>query len=607
MPDIDSFTQNIQGVTDLIGNPINKVEDTPSEDVAELEDVLALSMSDDDLLALSRDWDKKHKEYYAKIEGRAKQNKKYYVGAEYQSGLQVQKGIASNLIFEAQETFIPQALAKNPEPVVWSDNTDEGKEASNQIKAMLQFKADTMGLRKKLSIVLRHWDAYFIGIVKHGWDKKTGDIKTEIRNPKNFVWCDPEAYVDESGRYIGEALGERVQVTAKKLIGLFPKHSSYIKFKVDNRLGTKLTYTEYWTDEYCFSKFEDVILDKHKNEFFNYEIKEKNTEEEQMAYGLEAVTVTPGKNHFAIPIMPYSFFSVFTLQEQPHDVTNLIEQAIPNQDRIVERDLQVSKNLRNGNNSIAVSGMSFNQETARQAAQALEDGDPVLVPDGQVERAIKRLPAAPLPNGLLQAQEIDKQTLRQIFGTFGITPQKPNEETTARGQILTNNQDSSRIGGGIGESLEQLADNIFNWWLQLMYVFYDEPHYASIVGQGSAITYTQIINSNLNRQFVVSVSPDSMSPKDEITEQNQAISLFQAQALDPLTLFKKLNFPDPNEAASMLMMYKTNPAGYAQMLGVQPQMQPSQPGATPAPQEQGAQPPTLSAPTSSGALNQVPI
>jgi hypothetical protein len=262
--------------------------------------------------------------------------------------------------------------------------------------------------------------------------------------------------------------------------------------------------------------------------------------------------------------MPYTFLSVFSLQERPHDVTNLIEQNIPNQDRINDRDDQISRNLRTGNNSIALSGLSFNTETAHQAAVALEDGDPVLVPGGKVNEAIQRLPASNIPPAVFQSLENDKLALRQIFGTQGISADQMDEQTTARGMILNQSHSATRIGGGIGDSLEQVADNIFNWWAQLYAVFYDEPHYGAIMGNGRAVEYVQISNQNLNRKFVISVSPNSMQPKDEITEQNLAIDLANKGWLDPINLFKRLNYPNPMETAKMVTIFRVNPQLYMQ-------------------------------------------
>lgn len=611
MAELDSFAQNILGVGDLVNSgdnkaPVNAVE---AEGVQGDEvDVLTLKLSDDELLELKEKWETKSAPYIAKIKPRQEQNKLYYAGKQRNKNGLDGNVVSSNLIFEAEETFIPQALSQNPEPVVWSDNTEEGKLASTDVKTMLQYHADILCLRRKLGVMVRHWSIYFLGVVKHGFDAKTNDITTEVRRPQNFV-LDPDGYIDEYGNYCGAYLGERIECTAERLIELYgsnPGVKEYITLKVDGKLGTRVTRTEWWTDEWCFTSFEDKVLDKHKNEFFNYDQTEKGTDE----YGLPSVTVTPGINHFAQPKMPYTFLSVFSLQEQPHDITNLIEQNVPNQDRINDRDEQISRNLRAGNNSIALSGKSFNSETARQAAAALEDGDPVLVPDGQVENAIKRLPANDIPSAVFNALQTDKMTLRSVFGTSGLSAQPQNADTTARGMILNQSHDSTRIGGGIGDAIEQVADNIFNWWLQLYMVFYDQAHYGAVMGNGKAIEYVMLMNANMNRNFVVSVAPNSMQPKDEITEQNLAVELWQQRALDPITLFKKLNYPDPMETAKAVALWTTSPQIY--MMTYFPENQPMLDSANPQdPQNLGGLPPpqdgSLGAPPASSSLSQVPL
>ncbi len=611
MPELDPFAQNILGVNNLINSGINKtpVGDTDGESVGELTDTLALPMEDEELLELRDEWQSKHDGYFPKIKPRQEKNKVYYTGRQRASGLNADAVVPSNLIFEAEETFIPQALSKNPEPVVWSDDTPEGKAASNDIKTMLQYHADTLCLRKKLGVMVRHWSIYFVGVIKHGWDPKTNDIKSEIRKPQNFIW-DPDAYIDEYGNYVGSFLGERIESTAQQLIEMFPKHKAEIIVKVDGKLGTKTIRTEWWTDDYCFTTFMDIVLDKHKNEYFNYDEVTKNSEEDQLNYGLEPETVTPGQNHFWTPKMPYTFLSVFSLQEHPHDITNLIEQSIPNQDNINDRDFQISKNLRTGNNSIAVSGDFFNAETARQAAQALEDGDPILVPSGSVDAAIKRLPAAALPSGILEAQMNDKNTLRSVFGTQGLTPTEDDRNETARGMILNQSHDSTRIGGGIGDALEQVADNCFNWWLQLYYVFYDEPHYGAIMGNGRAVDYVGLIKGDLIRKFAVSVAPNSMKPKDEISQANQAIERWANGSIDPINLMKELNDPDPMESAKKLALWTVNPAQYLMTYFPEEQIMPDSPNPEDPANSGGIPMPTdesLSAPPASSALSEVPL
>ena len=82
------------------------------------------------------------------------------------------------------------------------------------------------------------------------------------------------------------------------------------------------------------------------------------------------------------------------------------------------------------------------------------------------------------------------------------------------------------------------------------------------MGTGKAVEYVSIIKSDLVRKFVVSVSPGSMKPKDEISEMNIALDLWGKQALDPITLFQKLNDPDPMKTAKKVALWVTNPQLY---------------------------------------------
>jgi hypothetical protein len=605
----DPFQMNIDGVQDLVGSSMNKVDNPVfmTDDVSsEYEKKLSLKLSDEDLLKKKKLWESQYAKYFPEIQRRQNENGKYLLGNQRfnSQGNKDHHTVSSNLLFEATATFVPQALAENPEPVVWSDNTPEGKEVSKYLKTMLQFHAEEMLLRRKLGLMVWHWSKYFIAVLKYGWDEIGQDITVSVRNPKNFLF-DPAGYVDEYGDFCGW-LGERIECSASDLIDLYPEHKEYISEQVEGELGTKVVRTEWWTDDYSFITFKDKILKKHKNPFYNYEEepKEQSDETDELADKLEAQEVK-AHNHFDRPKMPYSFLSIFSMQEQPHDMTNLIEQNIANQIMINDRDDQINKNLRYSNNSMVVSGVSFNEETASQASNAAENGDPILVPDGRVNDAVVRLPMPSLSDAVFKAQDTAKDTLRSIYGTQGLTASAPNNDTTAHGMVINSNRDTSRIGGGVGDAIEQVAKNFFNKMTQMYYVFYDTEHYASVMGNGAAVSYVALQMTDQERRFIVSVSPNSMRPKDEISEQNLATQLFEAEALDPLTFFEKIDDPDPTETATRLMEYKTNPAGYIQQY-LMPQAQQQSTGQAPpvgqTPPEGGSPPTTLSAPESSASL-----
>ena len=147
--------------------------------------------------------------------------------------------IAANLQFEAEETFLSAALAKNPEPVVYSDDTPEGDMLAKSVRTMLQYHSDQLVFRRKLALMVRQWSIYHLGVLKHGWNNTVNDITIENRKIQDFIF-DPEGYVDAYGDFIGY-LGERITVTAEKLTELFPDHKQYITEQVKGQMGTNVT------------------------------------------------------------------------------------------------------------------------------------------------------------------------------------------------------------------------------------------------------------------------------------------------------------------------------------------------------------------------------
>lgn len=560
MAEFDPILLNVQGVEQLVGSKLNKIQNGNGADEGETGDridALSLDMNDDELLELRNDWESQYLGYEAQLKIRQQTFLKYYAGKQNEgTGYASDFPIAANLQWEAAETFYPAALSKNPEPVVYADNTPEGNALADDVKTMLQYHADYLDLRALLTLQTRQWSMNLLGVKKWGWDAEVNEVTCETRRVQDFIF-DINGYVNTKAHFVG-FLGERITVSAKRLIELFPKHEEYISALVEHKLGTQCTYTEWWTDEYCFVTFKDKVLDKHKNEFFNYG--QKDTDE----YGLDVDV--PGRNHFAKPLKPYTFLSVFTLGEQPHDITGLIEQNIPNQNLITKRTMQIDKNLSRQNNSEAFSENNFNQETATQAARAFEKGNPVLVPaGGPISEAIVRFPAEGFPDAAFKELEMNKEGLKSSWGVQGIMSQAPDQDQTARGMILNQQYDNTRIGGGIGEAIERVAKADFNWLVQLYHVFYDEPHFAAVLGTLKATEYVILRNQNMGKKLIVSVAAGSMKPKDEVSEMNQALSLWQDGALDPQTLLTVLNFPNPKETAAQVCLWRLSPQVYMQM------------------------------------------
>lgn len=576
-----------------------------SERVPQLE----LSISDDDLIKLSDTWEKAWADSAAKkeLERKQEENEKYWLG-DHATAAQKQSRIrpnVDNLIFESVETFLPVITRQYPEPVVTDDGTPEGKEVSKKVGDRLKDIADVLRLRLKVRKAVRHWALYYLGCIKMGFSMERNDITVQVVRPQQLI-LDPDAITDEC-EYFGERVGHYRTDTAEDLMTRFPSKADYIKLQVNGLLGTRIRYIEWWTPDYLFWKLKGVVLAKAKNPHWNYD-QEVETEEMNPETGeMQKTTQTiPALNFFSHRKVPFAFLSVFNIGKYPFDDTGLVEQSLPAQDRINKRVVQIDKNADNTNSGAVVSGDSFTKDDAKLVTDALRRGSTVWVPRGDVNKAYKRDTGVPLPNFVYESLIDTRNELRGIFGVTGLSPQGIKNEKTVRGKIIVGDRDTSR-SAPVVDNVEQLYDYIFNWMVQLMYVYYDEPRKVSRE-QGTVMLSNQEL---FQHPQVVSVKEGSLIPKDRLAERNEAIDLWGGGALDPITLYEKLEFPNPEESARKLFLWLNNPIALFPDLQQQQQQQMMDQMAAQAqlpPEGQPQVPPETKPPEGQpNLLNQVPI
>ena len=552
----------IEGVLSL-SDDINKWKDSDKKETAEgvldKSPELTLDMSDDDLIKLSKKWKEKWNKYYPEIRKKQDENEKYWLGKHFNKMLysDSKRPIQDNALFEAVETFLPKATSKNPEPMVSADNTEEGEKLSKTVQMFLQYLADNLRLKLRIKRAVRFWALYMLGVIKISWSEKKSDIKLEVIRPQKLI-LDPDGYIDDDMQYTGKYIGEYKKDEASILKSRFPKMLVYIDEITDEQEGSEVKYIEWWTNEYLFWELKGKVLGKVKNPHFNYP-----QLDEQGQPVIDNTTGQPviAHNHFGSPEKPYIFLSVFNLGKHPYDETSLIEQNLSNQDLLNKRNKQIDKNIDGMNAGWVISGENsgLTKEQAAQAVDALRKGDAIFIPSGTPDSAVKRQVGTGLPADVYNDRSQIRDRLADVFGTRGSTAGGIMREKTVRGKNQLTQTDDSRIGGGIVEYVEQFADQIFNWMVQMMYVYYDETHSASVVGKERTTEYISLKNDQLNRKITVSVKEGSLIPKDQASLAAQAENLGTARLIDPITMYDRLGFPNPRETAKNLYLWLNNP------------------------------------------------
>lgn len=544
------------GPRELIESDMNKTGSEVTPD-GKIRTQLTVDIDDKDLLKLTQDWKREWNVYWATEEKATKESEEYWVGRQYNSvSFQAsQRPIVDNLIFESLETFLPEATKQNAEPVLKLDNTPAGDILGKHLKTCLAEIADKNHLRLKMKRQTRYWSIYKLGAIKVGWKPDTRKVFIDVVRTPKFI-LDKDATIDDGGIYTGEYLGEQKEAKAEKLIAMFPSKKEYITARAEGELGTKLTYIEWWTNELLFFTMGDQVLEKYRNPHWNYD--EENVTMDEFGMPVQGEPI-PGRNHFDSPQIPYVFLSVFNLGKHPLDDTSLITQNLANQDRVNATLKQVVKNVKRMNGGAAFSSEFFTKEESKEAMDALSEGDGVFVPNnGDIEKSYKQYSGTALPGDVYEHLIDMRSELRNIFGVKGSSAQGVASEQTVRGKIITSQKDASRIGGGISEYIEQCADRVYNWTIQLMYVYFQLEDFQKLLGAEKGQEAFALF-SQYESEIGISVKEGSMLPKDELTEANQAIDLATAQLLSPIDLYKALDFPDPMETARNLFLWQNMP------------------------------------------------
>lgn len=554
-----------------LGADINKLSGDVSNETKEgvastLLPELSLTMKDEDIIKLFdkrlRIWnDSSAKQEWVK---QGDENERYWLGKQFDAGrVDGKRPMVDNLIFECLETFLPQATRRNPDPMVslgWGEEESFANDKYlEKVKKYLAILSDKNCIRRKLAKVARHWSIYLLGVVKYGWDLDKNIPTVRVVRPRKLI-MDPEATIDEDG-YTGSFIGEvrkleaRVILDAMKKNGGSRESTQYINDKVKHDLATEIQFIEWWTQEYMCWTLDSHVLIKMKNPHWNYDKKETPDASDISSPGVAVdeygnTTVEPvdikGINHFEVPKLPYDFLSVFNLGDQPMDKTSLIGQNLANQDLLNKKNRQITKNTdsMNGGMVVSLERSGLTETQARGVTQALRDGGTIVIPSGNPQEAIYRATSPALPGDVFNQLVDMRARMRDIFGTRGSTPAGVQSEQTVRGKILSRGLDTDRIGGGITEFLEQLADNMYNWMLQLLYV-YDSNF--------------QFVNGAIPPKVEISIKEGSLLPKDSTTIANQAIELASQGKMSTVDLYKRLEYSNPEELAANAWLEQNAP------------------------------------------------
>jgi hypothetical protein len=260
--------------------------------------------------------------------------------------------------------------------------------------------------------------------------------------------------------------------------------------------------------------------------------------------------------------------------------TSFIEQSVSIQDGINQRKRQISDNADNANGILAGSADGVSKDEFAK----LNNGEPnvkVFLNGGvNIDNVLRRIPGEQLQPYVFNDMIHSEGAVDDIWGTHTITRGAQGADEPATSKVLQQRQDYGRIDD-IVKAYEDFNEQYYQACFQMMLIHFDNEHVYSfededdlVVSRDEIITaYSKQIKTEQNeitgqeetvqegdfRPPVIMVKRGSTLPTDDMARRSEALELWGAGGIDPISLYEKLDWPNARDAALRLLQWQQNP------------------------------------------------
>lgn len=458
-------------------------------------------------------------------------NLNYYNGL--QTGVQSIFGKSSkaveNRIWMAVETTIPIATSRLGDVLVISGDEDEVSQMeADALQSVLQYHMERLGIQEQSERFLRNMLVKRYGVFKTCWNKEKDDVDLYEIDPKR-IRIPKYGKTEEALAFIIEDL----ELSYGQLVDQFEKEKADIA--IANSPGNttegkvrQRTYSvqEVWTNEFVAWKCGSRILDSKENPYYDFKKIENNFWDE--------------------PRKPYVIKSLFHTEESIIGQTDYIQQLLSVQDNINIRKRQIEDVTGRTANPILL--IDSDVMTEEQAGAITNEPGIIVFGKGAADGTKIRFEnPGQLPNSVFVDIQNSRQEFDNLWGIHSSTRGERQGRETLGGMQLLKQGDLGRIDL-VSRQLERAIDRIAENFTQLIKMFYTEDKSFSIVGENGIEFIKEFSGKKVGKNIRLQVTTGSTLPKDEVTQRQEAIQLWQMKAIGIRTLFRRLKVPNMPDA-----------------------------------------------------------
>jgi len=563
---------------------------TPDEERIEqptVEVLPSVDIDDNDLVAVINRKEAEAQQYtknVLKLPERVKTNNNFWIGKQFDEGAfeNWQVPYKDNLIWQDTETRIALAASRMPDIILTPADVNDvkKKEATKTLQRGLDIRFKTDTIKRLIKNGLRHNHLDFIGILKCVWNKEKDDYEYVTVRPDRMI-LDHTATIPEDGftadnmDFISEVIEEPLAVIAAKFPG--KKDELYAAVGItrgtSRQLMRKYKYKEIWMSwwdaqgkkqEIVCHKYQNLILDKGKDPYWDYTGYEKTTDRIDETTGFNK-TETLFHNHLPFPRKPYILFSHTNLGKDPYEDTTPVEQAIPLQKFANKVGRQIAEISARAVPKIGFSGKFITKEEARRVTNDPDEN--IWLKDADdIRQAISVIPASPPSMVLSQELTSTRSQIDSKFSTHSTTRGERIAQESGISKQITREGDLSISDDIVSICVERVVYEMANWAVQMIKLNYDKAHYVRDVGPDGEAVQLELSRDKIDDGIAVNVKASSV---DKSERRAIALQLASRKGIDPFSLAEDLDLSNPKERTKRLILFSTNdfPA-YFKELGI---------------------------------------
>lgn len=497
-----------------------------------------------------------------------------------------------NKVFSSLRSLVAYETDEKPDPVVEaiadnnSPDIEQITEAAKKVEGMLDFAWDLRNVPITLTEI--YYDRYIFddGFGMYFWNAVDDDVDFEQIKPQEILRSPGSTSIDDAEYIIIEKWRNK-----KYFQDNFPDEVDNIDFsemedneqttdeKAKRKCLAKVHY--YFQDDIWIFKCGDIILKKIKNPFWEWRTGEEQTEEAISRVGFEPPNFKTIKNFLTKPEKPIIQFKGYHLGGE-FDSRSLMKQIIK---------LNIALNKRKCQIQDIIDGTGSPQWVIDPSVPKVDVERITSKPGLKIRvnpNLIRKEPAASPPQAIFDDMLHTEKSFDDVVGQHEISRGATTRKRITKGEAeIVKESDITPIRL-IMRNDEAAITRLLKGWLQLMKLFYDQPHFIGKVSDKAPVMYGNFLTrEDIPDRMYLAVKNGSTMPVSREIKREQYVRDFQMGALSLIDYLEFMDYPNPQKLAQNIMAQQQGQIGT--QLGVEQAQAQIQAQAQPQPQPQPMQ------------------